>query len=144
MPRWPKRNPRSGVDEYGRSPLWHKAASGDVEGISVEIAAGVDPSQGDDVGFTPLHVAVQNGHIQAIEALLAAGADPNSTDKHGNGPLWTAVLSTRLNQQGVIAALLKAGAIPTHLNIHGRSPAQMAETMGGIPAKVFSSGGASA
>lgn len=144
MPRWPKHKPRTGVDEYGRTVLWYKAASGDVAAIHAEISAGIDPNLGDDVGYTPLHVAVQNGHIQAVDALLAAGANPNSTDKHGNGPLWTAVLTTRINQENIIVSLLRSGADPNSLNIHDRSPAQMANNMGGIPAQVFSRGGNSA
>src|SRR6266481_7100358 len=89
VPRWPKQKPRPGIDEYGRTPLWYKAADGDLAAATSAIAAGADPSQGDDVGYTPLHVSVQNGHVAIVELLLKAGTNPNAHDNHGNGLLWT-------------------------------------------------------
>ncbi len=127
MPRWPKRKPRPGVDEYGRNELWYFALNGDSAGIAQEIASGVDPSVGDDVGYTPLHAAVQGGHVSAVQELLNEGANPNSIDKHGNGPLWTAVLSAP-NEKRVelIRMLLSAGADPYYENQYGGTPEKTA------------------
>jgi len=132
VPRWPKKNPRPGVDEYGRAPLWYQAANGDLDGVIGAVAAGADPGQGDDAAYTPLHVAVQNGHISVIEYLLRAGADPNALDKHGNGPLWVVTLRPQMGlpaQVEIIALLLRAGANPNHENLYGRSSRQMAHTI---------------
>ncbi|MCA9640551.1 MAG: ankyrin repeat domain-containing protein [Myxococcales bacterium] len=137
MPRWPKRKPRSGVDEYGRTALWYKASDGDLDGVRAELDAGADPSAGDDVGYTPLHVATQNGHLQAVELLLQSGADPNALDRHGNGPLWTAVLSARAQKERIVEVLLGAGASTSHVNAHGRSPAGLVQTMGGPLLTIF-------
>ena len=131
MPRWPKRKPRPGMDEYGRTPLWYHALNGDVVGIRAELAAGADPSFGDDVSYSPLHAAVQEGRVEAVQVLLAAGADPNKADKHGNGPLWMAVLSApKAVRVEIIAALLVAGADPDHKNRVGRSPREVATEIG--------------
>ena|SRR6185369_8464353 len=129
MPTWPNKNPRPGVDEYGRSPLWHLASKGDTAGLRSAIAEGANVSQADSAGLTPLHMAVQKGHVEVIELLLSAGADPNAPDKHGNGPLWTAVLRPGPAEPtvAIIRTLLKAGASATHENAHGRSPIQMAK-----------------
>ena len=132
MPRTPKKNPRPGVDEYGRTPFWYLAANGDVDGVTAAVADGVNPGQGDDAGYTPLHVAVQNGHVAVIERLLSAGADPNALDEHRNGPLWVITMRPQLAlevRDGIIRMLLKAGANPNHQNVHGRSPGQMARTI---------------
>ena len=132
MPRWPKRNPRLGVDEYGRTPLWYNAADGDLELVTRAISEGADPNHGDDVGYTPLHVSVQNGHVATVEFLLNAGANPNVYDNHGNGPLWTAMLRPQITlptQVVIIRILLRAGADPDHQNAHSRTPRQIATTI---------------
>ncbi|MCD9007560.1 ankyrin repeat domain-containing protein [Luteimonas sp. XNQY3] len=138
MSSWPKRESRTGLDEYGRTQLWYRAAAGEISEVKTELSSGGDPSAGDDAGYTPLHVAVQNGHLKVVEALLSAGANPNATDKHGNGPLWTAVLTTRIEKSAIIEALLDAGASADHVNMHGRSPAAVAQTIGGDLVEVFS------
>jgi ankyrin repeat protein len=87
------------------------------------IAAGSDPSFGDDVNYSPLHVAVQEGRVEVIRLLLASGADSNKTDNHGNSPLWTAVLSAPKDSRvEIITLLLEAGADPDHRNHYGHSP----------------------
>jgi ankyrin repeat protein len=75
MPRWPKRKERPGMDRYGRTPLWYHCFNGDLEAASEAIAAGADPSFGDDVDYSPLHVAVQEGRLAVIRLLVASGAD---------------------------------------------------------------------
>src|SRR5258708_568092 len=111
MPRWPKRKPRLGVDEYGRTPVWYHALNGDLAALRQALAAGADASAGDDANYTPLHAAVQGGHAEAVALLLEGGADPNKVDKQGNGPLWTAVWGAPSDRQvEIIGLLLRAGA----------------------------------
>jgi ankyrin repeat protein len=130
MPRWPKRKPRAGVDEYGRTPLWNLAFAGDLAGIRRELEGGADPNQGDDVGYTPLHVAIQEKRVDAVGLLLESGADPNRADNHGNIPLWTAVRTCGKDNR-IILLLLGAGADPRIENNYGRSPFSIVAGIGG-------------
>jgi uncharacterized protein len=138
MPRWPKRKERPGMDRYGRTPLWHHCFNGDLQAASEAIAAGADPSFGDDVNYSPLHVAVQEGRVAVIRLLLASGADPNKTDNHGNSPLWTAVLSAPRDLRVEIITLhLEAGAEPDHKNRYGHSPRDAANKIANGLGKAF-------
>lgn len=123
MPNWPWRKPRPGVDEYGRSPLWHAAMSGDVAGVRKCLTEGLDATAADKDGFSALHVAAEYGHGAVIAVLIAADAEVNSVDRHGNGPLWVA--SRCANKAGydlnIVASLLDAGADMTHRNNAGKS-----------------------
>jgi len=155
MPQWPWRKPRPGMDEYGRSPLWHAAMRGDLAGIAAQLRGGADPTAADKDGYTALHVAAQEGQIEAARRLLAAGADVNAVDRHGNGPLWVACLTagSTVGLDGrpvLVAAYLAAGADPRHRNRHGRSPLIFADRPGpcreafldaGIPAEEMDAAG---
>jgi len=121
MPQWPWRNPRPGVDDYGRSPLWHHAAVGDIAAVRADLANGLDPTAADKDGYSSLHVAAQNGHVEMIAFLLESGADPNCRDRHGNNALWTAA-SRGYSGIPIIPLLLRAGANPDQVNKAGRSP----------------------
>lgn len=138
MPRWPKRKPRPGVDEYGRTPLWGLAFAGDIDGVSRELASGTDPNQGDDAGYTPLHVAIQEKQVQAVALLLESGADPNRADNHGNVPLWTAVHNWGQDDR-ILLLLLRAGADPRIENNYGRSPFSVVRGMRGEIAEFVAS-----
>jgi hypothetical protein len=127
-----KLTPVSGIDKFGRTPLWYHAANGDVAEVRAELVSGADPSLGDDYNYSPLHVAVQNGRIEVIQLLLEAGADPNKTDTHGNNPLWTAVLAAPMQAKvKIITQLLGSGANPDHKNRAGKSPRDAANTIAG-------------
>jgi uncharacterized protein len=142
MPRWPKRKDRPGVDRYGRTPLWYHAMNGDLAGLRAELAAGADPSFGDDANYSPLHVAAQEGQVEAVRLLLAIGADANKGDEHGNGPLWTAVHKACLARRTdanleVVRLLLAAAADPDHRNRYGHSPRESAELRDEVVAALF-------
>ena len=145
MPQWPWKNPRPGVDEYGRSPLWHHAADGDVKAVEADLMSGVDPTSADKDGFTALHAATLYGHARVVSLLLEAGADPNAADRYGNGPLWTAcyegtkALATEA-QRSIISILLAGGADPNRINKAGRSPQVWREASPEVDA-VFESAG---
>jgi ankyrin repeat protein len=76
----PKRKPRPGVDEYGRTPLHYAAADGKVDHVVKHLKAGANPNLQDDNGWSPLHFAAQAVSPGAAEALLAAGADTGLRD----------------------------------------------------------------
>jgi len=124
----PKRIPRPGIDEYGRSPLLNAAIAGDLPKIVVLLAEGAPVDLQDDNGWTALHFAIQARREDIVRALLERGANPNLVNSHGNGPLWVAVMNAR-GEFGVIEALLAAGADPSRKNLHGRSPRDMAQTI---------------
>lgn len=130
MPRWPKKNTRPGVDEYGRTPLWNRAFAGDLDGVKRELDAGADPNGGDDAGYTPLHIAIQEKRVEVVEMFLQSGADPNRADKHGNVPLWTAVHNWGRDYR-IILLLLRNGADPRIANNYGRSPLDVLAGVGG-------------
>ncbi len=124
----PKRIPRPGVDEYGRTPLHYASSEGNLERVRELIAHGSSPTAQDDDGWSPLHFAIQGGHAAIIDYLLESGADPNATDSQGNGPLWVATLNARGDYR-FVTRLLKAGADARRKNKHGRSPYDMAMTI---------------
>ena len=125
--RVPKRTPRVGVDEYGRTALWNAVEEGKLEKVRRLLGEHADPNASDDDGWTPLHIAAQNGCVEATELLLAYGANPNSIDHHGNGPLWyagyqLACVNTRTQRNtDLLRLLLRAGADENFKNRHGRS-----------------------
>ena len=121
----PKRKPRPGVDESGRSPL-HNALvplfeAVDLRAIARLLKDGADPNAQDDNGFSPLHFAAQESLPEAARLLLEAGAVPNIKDSFGNTPLFRAGNT----EQGirVIKMLLDAGADPSIPNNYGVSAA---------------------
>ncbi|RDW63503.1 hypothetical protein BP6252_11048 [Coleophoma cylindrospora] len=62
------------VDNYGRTPLWHAAATGSCEAIEALITLDASVDLADDIGRTPLHAACRGGHQKAVELLLHEGA----------------------------------------------------------------------
>jgi len=127
MPQWPWKNPRPGVDLYGRNSLWHHIADGDLEAVKSDLLSGMSATAADKDGCTSLHVATQWGHAEIVSLLIQAGADVNAADRHGNGPLWTAcyeatkLIATEANLT-IVAMLLRAGADPHHRNRVDRTP----------------------
>jgi ankyrin repeat protein len=126
----PKRKPRPGVDEYGRSPLHNALAplfeAVDIQAIARLLKEGADPNLPDDNGFSPLHFAAQQSLPEAARILLDAGADPNIKDSFGNTPLARAGCTARGVE--VVRMLLQAGADPFLPNNYGVSAADTALT----------------
>ncbi|KAK4222469.1 hypothetical protein QBC38DRAFT_489799 [Podospora fimiseda] len=75
----PIHRPSHGMDNIGRTPLWHAAAAGATVIVEAFLKYKPDLEVTDDFGRTPLHAACRGGHLQAVEVLLIAGADPNAT-----------------------------------------------------------------
>jgi uncharacterized protein len=132
----PKRNPRPGVDEYGRTPLHYAAADGKVEEVIRLLAAGANPNAQDDNGWSPLHFAAQAVSPGATEALLAAGAQTELKDSFGNTALSTAVFESRGNGS-VIQLLRRAGADPHAANSSGVTPLDLARTIANFNVRQF-------
>jgi ankyrin repeat protein len=63
----PKRKPRDGIDEYGRSPFVNAIIDGEYSKAKQLLAAGADVNLQDDGGHTALFCAVQNQNIDMIE-----------------------------------------------------------------------------
>jgi hypothetical protein len=87
MARHPKRKPREGMDEYGRSPLWNAVAEKDLALTAELVRQGADINMPDDGGTTPLFMAVQNHQVEMLEFLLANGANSNAVEKSNHTPL---------------------------------------------------------
>jgi uncharacterized protein len=115
----PKRKPRPGVDEYGRIPLHHASADGDLEVLVRLLESGSSIDAQDDNGWTALHFAAQDRHSKLVDELLKRGANPNLVNSHGNSPLWVSLMNSR-GDYSIVKSLLSAGADPDHKNAHGR------------------------
>jgi ankyrin repeat protein len=121
----PKRKPRPGVDEYGRTPLHYAANDGNASLCVDLLTAGADPNATDDNGWTPLHFAAQVQSAEVTRLLLDAAAKTELRDSYGNTPLWRATVTARGNGD-VIALLRRAGADPYAKNNYGNSPISIA------------------
>ena len=132
----PKRNPRLGVDEYGRTPLHYAAADGQVEEVIRLLAAGTNPNAQDDNGWSALHFAAQAVSPGVTEALLAGGAQTELKDSFGNTSLSTAVFESRGNGS-VIQLLRRAGADPHAANSSGVTPISLARTIANYNVRQF-------
>lgn len=132
----PKREPRPGVDEYGRTELHYAALDGDLVRASALLVGGADPGAADDDGWTPVHFAAQAHAPGVCEALLVAGAPVDAVDSNGNTPLFRAVFASR-GRGEVIAVLRQHGADPFRANANGVSPLGLARTIGNYDVAQF-------
>jgi len=132
----PKRVPRPGVDEYGRTPLHYAAGDGDESRVRTLLAAGADASLADDNGWTALHFAAQAHSASITRLLLESGAHVDATDADGNTPLWRAVAVSR-GRGEVIVVLRGAGADPHLSNKHGVSPLAFAHNTANFDLRQF-------
>jgi ankyrin repeat protein len=64
-------------DGYGRTPLWHAAATGADDAVRRLLALSAKVDAPDVYGRTPLHIACREGRPTAARILLEAGADAN-------------------------------------------------------------------
>ena len=132
----PKRIPRHGVDEYGRTSLVNAIINGDEPLVKKLIAEGADINHQDDNGWSALHFVAQERKNTILKLLLSCGANPDLLDLHGNTPLWTAVMNSR-GDFSAIRLLIKNGAMVDIKNKHGKSPLDMAMTIKGGLEKEF-------
>lgn len=132
----PKRKPRPGVDEYGRTPLHCAVISHDVTKVRELLASGANPCAQDDNGWTPLHFAAQNYLPEIAALLIQHGAAVDAQDTHGNTPLSRAVFDSR-GRGEIIAVLRRAGADSTRVNTHGVSPLSLARTIANYDVEQF-------
>ena len=132
----PKRLPRPGVDEYGRTPLHYAAGDGDPARVAQLLQEGHDPNLQDDDGRTPLHFAAQASAPAVVELLLQAGAEVDAADAWGNTPLGRAVFESR-GEGAVIRLLREAGADPYRKNNSGQSPLGLARLIANFDVAQF-------
>jgi uncharacterized protein len=124
----PKRIPRPGVDEYGRTQVHYAANNGDSAQVQDLLRHGANSDAQDDNGWSPLHFAAQANSSAVTSALLEAGADVAVRDSYGNTPLSTAVFNSR-GDGSVIRLLRSAAAEPEMPNNNGVTPLQLARTI---------------
>ena len=124
----PKRKPRPGVDEYGRTPLHYAAADGLADEVARLLSTGADANAQDDDGWTPLHFAAQANSAVVTKTLLSAGAATELKDSYGNTPLFRAVFASH-GDGAVIRLLLNAGADPHAANLSDITPLSLAKSI---------------
>jgi ankyrin repeat protein len=132
----PKRKPRPGLDEYGRTPLHQAAAEGNASRTRELLKARADPNTQDDNGWTPLHFAAQAESAAVAELLIAAGGNLEIRDSFGNTVLWRAVFNYRGNGQ-VITLLRSSRADPCASNHSGVSPVVLARRIANYDVRKF-------
>jgi ankyrin repeat protein len=66
------------VDWYGRTPLWHAAATGSLGAVQHLLSLNASINSTDDLGRSPLHAACRGGHHQTVKHLLQKGARQSS------------------------------------------------------------------
>ncbi|KAL7945308.1 hypothetical protein V8C42DRAFT_322764 [Trichoderma barbatum] len=111
-------------DQYGRTPLWHAAATGARKAIKALVHLGASVNLTDDLGRSPLHAATRGGHHEAVSLLLESGARTDTETNILNllpmdlavmfgfteclklllDPRWQVVTQTNLNRSLQIAA----------------------------------------
>ena len=109
----PKRKPRDGIDEYGRSPLINAVCDKDFEIAEQALANGADINLQDDGGYSALFFAVQDKDVEISTYLLEHGANPNLADRFNNTPLMRALNETNCNPDDdaeILELLLAHGA----------------------------------
>jgi len=134
--RRPKKHPRPGVDEYGRTSLHYAASEGSPAHCAELLAGGANPNARDDSGWTPLHFAAQAQCGEVMSLLLNAGAAIDARDRFGNTPLLRATMSCR-GSGDAIELLRQAGADPHAKNDSGVSPVGLARTIVNFPIAQF-------
>ena len=135
----PKRKPRPGVDEYGRTPLHYAAADGLVDQVTQLLSAGADANVQDDDGWTPLHFAAQANSASVTKSLLSSGAQTELKDSYGNTPLFRAVFAYQ-SDGAVIRLLLNAGANPNAVNLSSVTPLSLAKSIANYDVSQFFDG----
>lgn len=91
-----------GIDETGRSALWHASGLGLEEAVRALLNAGANVEVTGPSESTPLHQAAATGHTAIVRLLLDAGARPDKENQQGLTPL---MLATQYRQFGVIEQL---------------------------------------
>lgn len=96
------------------------ARMGDIVGIRLAAADGVNVDEKDDLGTTPLLYAISSKQIEAVQELLTLGADPALQDRNGSTAFHYAI-EHRLPL--VLEALLKRCDEGIHVSDkHGNQP----------------------
>ena len=129
-----------GFRDLADSLLFHAAAGGNTEVVSLLLEAGVDKEDGSCDGKPPLWGAAEAGHVDVVRLLLAAGANKDAVDStffeeddaafeecYQDTPLW---IASRQGHADVVSALLQAKADAELPNIDGQSPLWIASKHG--------------
>ncbi len=103
------------------SDIWTAAATGDLDAINAQLAAGADvDARAPSVGVTPLMAAAITGQTDAAKLLLDKGAKPNlKSSKDGATALHMAVFFGHVD---IVKALLDKGADVKILNDRSETP----------------------
>jgi ankyrin repeat protein len=109
--------------ELSQKDLLLAAAAGDVHGIELFHAAGMNIDEADGAGNTALMRASGAGQLAAVERLLGLGADPRTVNGAGRDAL---LLASGKGFEEVARMLLARGADPTARDKEGWSALSLA------------------
>ena len=125
-------------DVCGETPMHYAAAKGQLEAVTVLLAAGGDsnsrsPNKSDctmpvaSPGDSPLSAAVRGGYHDVMRELVTANADLRLPNRKGETPLFLAV---QRNDSEAVEFLLGHGADPHTADANGRTPLAQAAANG--------------
>lgn len=99
--------------------VWERAGSGDLRGVEVCLARGVNVNEDQDGSFCgALHWAVTNDRRPVAKLLLGAGANPNARSVWQSTPTMAAAKNSNAE---VLRALLTAGGDVTAVDMWGKT-----------------------
>jgi ankyrin repeat protein len=107
-----------GVGKRGMTELRYTACTGDLDGLTRCLNAGMDPNERDDNrGYTAVHwladmAAADGPRVEMLHALVARGADINLKSATGKTALSLAREAGSKKGEELAAALLALGAKP--------------------------------
>lgn len=137
MKKWPKKNDRPGIDEYGRDALINSVIANDIGKVKNLIENKANINIQDDNGWSPLHFAAQEFNEEMISFLLNNNANPNLKDANGNTPLSTALFNSKGIDTNIFNEFLKYGGDPELKNNYGVSAIDLAEQVDNFNLKKY-------
>lgn len=115
----------NGYTDYGMTPLFGAAATGNDKALQQLIDLGADIDKPGLMGenSTALWAAARSGNLTSVKALVEAGANINTHGVQNPTPLWSAI---QHNHTEIALMLLAHGADP-NLGVLHNTPLQLAE-----------------
>ena len=114
-------------DEFGKTPLHHSAAYGQIDTVKYLVSHGADINVKDNVGDTPLQIAAYEGHKDLVVFLVSEGADVDTVNSYGVRPILSAIFG---ENSDIAKFLVSNGADVNVRKKFGNAPIHEATKLG--------------